>query len=104
MDHSIMEDWLCWFDTRVNRQVLLLIDNFPAYKLTVRNLEESNGLRFTTIKWLSPNATSVHQLLNQGIIKNWKAVIRKEFIQFMARTFDLGQNLLSKMNVLRACR
>ena len=99
-----MEDWLRWFDTRVNRQVLLLINNFLAHKLAVQNLEESNRLRFTTIKWLPPNATSVYQPLDQGIIKNWKAVIRKEFIQFMARTFDSGQNLLLKMNVLRGCR
>ena len=65
-----MKDWLRWFDTRANRQVLLLLDNFPAHKLAVRNLKELNRLRFTTIKWLSPNATSVHQLLDQGIIKN----------------------------------
>jgi len=31
-------------------------------------------------------------------------MIRKEFIRFMAETFDSGQNPVSKMNVLRAVR
>ena len=104
IDHSIMEEWLTWFDNRARRPVLLLMDNFSAHELAVRIIQERNGLRFTTVKWLPPNATSIHQPLDQGIIKNWKAMIRKEFIRFIAETFDLGQNPVSKMNVLRAVR
>ena len=44
IDHSIMVEWLRWFDNRVNRRVLLLLDNFSAHKLAVRILEETNGL------------------------------------------------------------
>ena len=60
MDHEIMVEWLRWFDTRVGRQVLLLMDNFPAYELGLRLIEEARGLQNVTIKWLPPNATSVY--------------------------------------------
>jgi hypothetical protein len=50
MDHQIMVEWLKWFDARVGRPVLLLLDNFPAYELGLRLIEEANGLRNTTVK------------------------------------------------------
>ena len=59
-----MVEWLRWFDARVRRQVLLLIDNFPAHELGLRLIEEARGLRNVTIKWLLPNAISVHQPLD----------------------------------------
>ena len=34
-----MKDWLRWFNTCVNRHVLLLIDNSLAYELAVQNLD-----------------------------------------------------------------
>ena len=83
-----MVEWLKWFDARVKRPVLLLMDNFSIHELGLRLIEEASGLQNVTVKWLPPNAISVHQPMDQGIIKNWKAFIRREFIQFMARTFD----------------
>lgn len=54
--------------------------------------------------WLPPNATSEYQPLDQGIIANWKTHVRKQFVIFMATTFDKGKNLLEEMHVLRAIR
>jgi hypothetical protein len=54
--------------------------------------------------WLPPNATSEYQPLDQGIIQNWKTGVRKQFVLFMAKTFDEGKNLSEKMHVLRAIR
>lgn len=77
MDHHIMLQWLQAFVNRMRgRKVLLLIDNFPAHCLAVEIMEENGGLENVTIKWLPPNATSIHQPLDQGIIKNWKAYCR----------------------------
>ena len=52
--------------------------------------------------WLPPNATSEYQPLNQGIIANWKTNVQKQFVLFMAKTFDEGKNLSEEMHVLRA--
>jgi hypothetical protein len=54
--------------------------------------------------WLPPNATSEYQPLDQGIITNWKTNVRKQFVLFMAKTFDEGKNLSEEMHVLRAIR
>ena len=58
----------------------------------------------TKVMWLPSNTTSVHQPLDQGIIQNWKSNVKKQFIMFMAQTFDLGRDLSKEMNVLRAIR
>ncbi len=52
--------------------------------------------------WLLLNATSEYQPLDQGIIANQKTHIRKQFVIFMAITFNKGKNLLEEMHVLRA--
>jgi hypothetical protein len=54
--------------------------------------------------FLPPNATSVHQPLNQGIIQNWKSHVKKQFVIFMAKTFDEGKDLSKEMHVLQAIR
>ena len=104
MDTNIMIEWLQRFDSRARRPVLLLMDNFPAHLSGLEAVQDSIGLQFTTVKWLPPNATSVHQPLDQGIIQNWKAHVRKDFVRFMVKTFDKGENPMAKMNVLRAIR
>ena len=58
----------------------------------------------TKVMWLPSNTTSIHQPLDQGIIQNWKSNVKKQFIMFMAQTFDLGRDLSKEMNVLRAIR
>jgi hypothetical protein len=104
MDQKIMIEWLHWFDSRVGRPVLLLMDNFSAHEAAVKAIDDAGGLRFTTVKWLPPNSTSIHQPLDQGIIQNWKAYVRRSFIRFMASSFDSGRNPVKEMNVLRAIR
>jgi hypothetical protein len=54
--------------------------------------------------FLPPNATSEYQPLDQGIINNWKTHVKKQFVLFMAKTFDKGKNLSEEMHVLRAIR
>ena len=44
IDYEIMIEWLKWFDARVRRPVLLLIDNFPAYKLGLWLIKEASRL------------------------------------------------------------
>jgi hypothetical protein len=46
-----MLKWLQWFNARVQRPVLLLMDNFSAYEAAVKILEASAlPLKWTRIK------------------------------------------------------
>jgi hypothetical protein len=84
------------------RKALLLIDNFSAHELAVEQIEEGVNLTNTKVMWLSPNATSIYQPLNQGIIQNWKSYVKKQFVMFMACTFDQGKDLSKEIHVLQA--
>jgi hypothetical protein len=86
------------------KEVLLLIGNFSAYKVAIEQIEEIKALTNTKVMWLPPNATSVYQPLDQGIIQNWKSNVKKQFVMFMAKTFDQGKDLSKEIHVLRAVR
>ncbi len=86
------------------KKALLLMDNFSAHELAVEQMEEVGELKATKVIWLPPNSTSHYQPLDQGIIQNWKTHVHKQFVLFMAKTFDEGKNLTEEMHVLRAVR
>jgi hypothetical protein len=50
------------------KQALLLMDNFSAHELAVEQLKESMLLTNTRVMFYPPNATSIYQPLDQGII------------------------------------
>ena len=108
INHQIMKEYLRWFDAQIRscgKQALLLMDNFLAHELAVEQIEEMNlPLTNTKVMWLPLNATLIHQPLDQGIIQNWKSYVKKQFVMFMAQTFDQGKDLLIEMHVLRAIR
>ena len=56
MNHSIMIEWLYWFDSKVQCPVLLLMDNFSAHEAAVELIQESNKpLKWTRIEWFPAN-------------------------------------------------
>jgi hypothetical protein len=103
MTHSIMIEWLKWFDNRAGRPVLLLMDNFGAHELAVELLQESDQpLRWTRIEWFPANTTALFQPCDQGIIQNWKCYVRKQFLEFLMHEFDSGRDYTKTHHVLRA--
>jgi xanthine dehydrogenase molybdopterin-binding subunit B len=80
------------------------MDNFSAYELAVEMMNIEGTLTNTKVKYLSPNATSIHQPLNQGIIQNWKSYIKNQFVIFIAKTFGKGKDLSKEMHVLCTIR
>lgn len=102
-----MKEYLRWFDSLMERPTLLLMDNFSAHELgceTFYGETATDELRWTTVEWLPPNATSLHQPLDQGIIQNWKTYVRRRFVRFMVEEFDAGKDPKASMHVLRAIR
>jgi hypothetical protein len=73
MKTLIIKEYLAWFNRRIRakgKEVLLLMDNFSAHEVAIEQMEEIKALTNTKVMWLPPNATSVYQPLDQGIIQN----------------------------------
>ena len=105
MDGIIMEEYLRWFDSQMERPSLLLMDYVSAHAVAIETFsgdDATEALRWTTVLWLPP--TSLRQPLHQGIIQNWKTLVRSQFVQFMVESFDAGQDPKPAMNVLRTIR
>jgi hypothetical protein len=65
----------------VERQCLLLLDSFSAHIAGIEMLKaDEYDLRNLRIEFLPTNATSICQSLDQGIIRIWKAYVRRQWI------------------------
>ena len=74
MTSEIMRDWLRWFDERMSGwKVVLLMDNFSAHDVALRQINASDiHPQNTRVVYLPANSTSRSQPLDQGIINAWK--------------------------------
>ncbi|CAN6647497.1 hypothetical protein TRVA0_022S01420 [Trichomonascus vanleenenianus] len=105
MTSSIFLEWLCWFDSRLNREILLIMDNFTAHELAVNTVANSGqGLKNVVVVWLPPNSASLFQPLDQGIIRAWKVHWRRRWVRFLLTQYEAGEDPLSTMNILFAIR
>src|SRR5215469_621506 len=106
MTGSIMEEWLQWFDSKMQgRKVVLLMDNFSAHESAVELIKSSNSqLQNTLVIWLPPNLTSLYQPLDQGIINIWKTYYKKRWINHILEEYEAGRDPYSSINVLKAIR
>ena len=53
MTHHIMKDFLRWFDDRMilkGKKALLLMDNFSAHELAVKQIEEARELKIIKVR------------------------------------------------------
>ncbi|KAI0993820.1 hypothetical protein K3495_g14364 [Podosphaera aphanis] len=80
MNTEIMIEYLKWVDREMaGRKVVLLMDNFSTHKAAFEYLNSSplTSLRNTSVIFLPPDITSLHQPLHQGIIRAGRTIIVK---------------------------
>ena len=104
MTAIIFRDYLHWFDSQMDHPVVLLVDGFSAHELGLTLIEEGGGLHHTRVIFLPPNATSVCQPLDQGIIRTWKAYYRKSWLNYIVSEYENDRDPQSTMHVLNAIR
>lgn len=105
MTTSIMEEWLSWFDDRMEgRRVLLLLDRFNPHLTAVANIRATKGFKNTTIQWLPSMTTGKYNPYEHGISQTVKALYRRSLLQFSISYYELFQDPMKKMNVLQAMR
>ena len=107
MTAVIFKEYLLWFNQQMHgRKVILLIDNFSAHNSGLDMITSDHDIIFTNVvvRFLPPNATSVCQPLDQGIIRAWKAHYRKQLLDYICNEYDHDRDPNITMHVLRAIR
>ena len=100
MTFSIFNEWLLWFDKRLDRKVLLILDNCAAHgssKLLPR-------LKNTEILHLPPNMTSKLQPLDAGIIRSFKARYRLHLVRRILENIEKGLSKPADIDLLTGIR
>ena len=83
MNNELFVNWLNGVNKTMKRQgrhILLFLDNASSHG----NVKLSN----VTLKFLPPNTTSHLQPLDQGIIRTFKALYRKNLLRSLLSVFD----------------
>lgn len=103
MNTTIMCEWLQEFYQHIGstRQVLLTMDNLSAHYSAIETNPPPSNIR---ICWLPANSTSRYQPLDQGIIQNFKACYRRQWLQFMLQSIEAGQDPQSAIDIRIAIR
>jgi hypothetical protein len=101
MTGDIFEDWLKELNNRMlfeRRKILLLIDNATVHQ----EIELSN----MKIYFFPPNATSILQPMDQGIIKNFKAHYRNLMINKLLNSVEhdneSAYSMVKRINILES--
>ena len=90
MDSTLFEEWVRGVNEKFQaeeRKVALIIDNSPAHPI-IENLPHASFF------FLPPNATSVCQSMDQGIIRCLKAHYRKRLVKLILLSLDSNKPLL----------
>nr|CAG8516900.1 7435_t:CDS:2 [Entrophospora candida] len=93
---ELWNNWLKWFDSKLRKKSVLLIDNCPAHTdgsyLSLKNLH---------VVYLPPNTTSHIQPCDAGIIHNFKVNYWNTLVLKWIKDLDEG-NEIKKINIKQA--
>jgi hypothetical protein len=103
MTTTVMGEWLQEFYIHVGteRQILLTMDNFSAHYAAIELFPPPKNIR---VCWLPANSTSRYQPLDQGIIQNFKAFYRRQWLQFALEAYETDKTPHENMNIRLAIR
>ena len=107
MTAILFEEYVRWFDRQMSgRNVCLLVDELSAHVAGKELLSWDLPKSLANIKLVlfPTNTPSVHQPLDQGIIRSWKAHYRTRWLAYMCNEYDTHGNPLGSTNVLKAVR
>ena len=99
MRGDIMQEWFRSFYKYIGtqRQVVLLLDNFSAHLSALEDAPPPSNIK---VVFLPPNATSIYQPLDQGIIRNLKHHYRKKWMTWMINMIDRDIDPAERMSLL----
>ena len=78
MTQQLFNEWLLAWDQRLIVKVTLVLDNYPAYSLSIQS-----QLVMITLVFLPHKTNSLLQPLDKEIIHSFKAKYRKKILKFL---------------------
>ncbi|WBW75378.1 ARS-binding protein [Schizosaccharomyces osmophilus] len=106
MTLTIMEEWLRWFDSKMEgRKVLLVLDNSDVHRLAVESIRcSSHSFQNTTIVFLPSNSTNVYQPFELGVFNAFKVLYRLQWTRYWKAHLSNGLSPQSKINIVSATK
>ncbi|EPY51118.1 hypothetical protein SPOG_05336 [Schizosaccharomyces cryophilus OY26] len=106
MTITIMEEWLRWFDAKMEgRKVLLILDNYDVHRLAVDSIRcSSHSFRNTTIAFLPSNSTNVYQPFELGVFYAFKVLYRLRWTRYWRTLLSNVQSPQTKINLFLAMK
>ena len=90
MTVSEWRKWIKWFDSMMDRPVLLILHPHRAHEISYSTLSDTYTLRNTQIVFLPPNASPLYQPMELGILQNFKSLYRKSLLSFISEFYSQG--------------
>lgn len=78
------------------RRIVLLLDNFSEHLSALENAPPPSNIK---VVFLPPNATSIYQPLDQGIVRNLKHHYRNRWMTWMVNMIDRGVDPTQRMSL-----
>lgn len=94
MTSELFSQWLKTWDKKLDRKILLFIDNCPAHPAVT-------GLANIRVAYLPPNTTSMIQPLDQGIINTFKGHYRRMICEKLLSAMDEGDDMINLESVAK---
>lgn len=92
-----MSDWLLSFYERVDgRRVLLLLDDYHAHQAAVESTPPPANVH---IQFFPTQHGGINPPLKMGITQSLKQHYRKNYLSYLAKGFQAGQNPVRTMNL-----
>lgn len=102
----IMEEWLRWFDTRMQgRKVLLMLESNDTYQFGVESVRRfKGGFQNTSVFRIPEKTLDIKSPFEQGIVDTFKANYRRYWLQYSLNQINILRDPLKAVNVLKAIR
>lgn len=100
VDVQIMSEWLTMFYQHVgSRRVVLLLDDKPAHQAALETTPPPGNVHVQCFPEKSPNS---YQPLRLGVTQQLKTHYRKQWLGYMATSFDSGSSPIEMISLYHA--
>lgn len=79
--------WIKWFDTIIDRRVLLILNPHRGHEIAYCTLNDTFSLKNTEIVFLPHTASPRNQPMELGLVQTFKALYRKSYLTFISEFY-----------------
>lgn len=80
-------NWIKWFDTTIDRRVLLILNPHRGHEIAYSTLADTMSLQNTEIVFLPDSSSPINQPMELGLVQSFKALYRKSYLTFISEFY-----------------